>query len=238
MRRIKLISECVLCVMTCMMLCACPDSDEIVPVVPDIEDGENGGGSEEKKPSVSLEYYFACNQELLEFITPTLTYTDKEGTHEVVLTDELMTTSEYLYVHKTEDGKTTYSVVERDDNGEVPEPWILDDVKYISSYCANVQLNSLGLENICFVTYQKKSGYNLNPTRVYDLSRSFGCIKGSASFVSNGLHSTSYIGITINYESKTSWIAEEVEPYLDYLCRTTDSEIMIVDENGKISQKR
>lgn len=238
MRRIKLISECVLCVMTCMMLCACPDSDEIVPVLPDIEDGENGGGSEEKKPSVSLEYYFACNQELLEFITPTLTYTDKEGTHEVVLTDELMTTSEYLYVHKTENGKTTYSVVERDENGEVPEPWILDDVKYISSYSANVQQDSLGLENTCFVTYQKKSSYTIDPGRTYDLSRQFGCIKGQASFVSHGITSSMYIGTTINKGGKSSWTADEVAPYIEDLCKTTDSETIIVSEDGQISKKK
>ena len=237
-KTIKRISIYSSCLAVTMMLCACPDPVEEIIIDNGNNNQEQGSKDPTNKVKVELTYSFGCDEDLIQFVTPVIVYTDKDGLHEIVLDDKAWSPTLYAYCYYTENGTTHYSVQEPDKDGHVPEPWIIESTNLSYNKKLSIQLEQVGVENVCKVKYNKKSNYTIDPSKEYDLSRSFGCTSGSATFVNGGINVSTYTGITINLGTKSSWKGNEVEDYINELCSNPDVVTMTIDEKGKISEKK
>lgn len=58
---------------------------------------------EDDKFNVEIDYEYSCSRDLLEFVTPVMTYTDAAGTHELEMAGTAWTDSSdnYMYFEKT-----------------------------------------------------------------------------------------------------------------------------------------
>lgn len=226
------------CFALTMMLCACPNCDNHSGEDFVKNDNEQNSSVTVKKPSVELTYNYICEEDLLQFVTPTIVYTDKDGQHEVILDEKAWSPTLHAFCYYTENGVTNYSILEPDKNGNVPEPWIIEstDVSYRKSI--DVQLDEVGIENDCIVKYSKKSDYTIDPSKEYDLSRYFGCSSGKATVVSGGVTISTFSRSLNRLGEKRSWKGSEVESYIEELCKESDKVTMVIDKAGKISVKK
>ena len=189
------------------------------------------------KSSASLTYVMSCDSDLVAFITPEITYTDSTGTHSIVLDEKSWAPEVIAYCYKTENGITTYTGMELDKDGKVPEPWIIES--YITYYIwkQTVCLNKVDVINDCTLKFKRKANYMIDPNKQYKLSYRFKCTAGSSSIMKDGQYVENFFSDTsVGSNGKSSWYGDEVGPYIDDLCSKTFTISMKVDGDGKISQ--
>ena len=87
-KTIKRISIYSSCLAVTMMLCACPDPVEEIIIDNGNNNQEQGSKDPTNKVKVELTYSFGCDEDLIQFVTPVIVYTDKDGLHEIVLDDK------------------------------------------------------------------------------------------------------------------------------------------------------
>lgn len=184
---------------------------------------------------VDLTYSYSCEEDLLNFVTPKLTYTDETGEHTIVLDETCMTSSAYAYCYCYEDGEKVYDVIELDEDGNVPEPWIIEE---ISSKCyhlkLNVNLNKVDVVNNCIVTYHRKSNYEIIDLKEYNITHRLECYSAHSSVYTDILHINNYTNIHIGINT-TKVYGNQLEEYLDRLCSEGDIVSMQIDKNGKFT---
>lgn len=220
------------CISLIMLLCSC-NENEIQDTIP-IEKP----GNEASVPAASLTYELTCDKELTDFVTAEITYCDSLGEHSVMLEDKDWEPTTYALCYKTENDTTIYSSIEVDENGNVPEPWIVQSYKTILGWGKEVFLNRLGLVNNCTLKFHRKDDYRIETDKKYALTYSFRCSEGYARAIVDGKAVyLNYIDITHNIGGKTSWSGYEVEDYLDELCSKTFTESMSIGSDGTISKK-
>ena len=225
MKTLNKITKLASCVIMCMMLCACP-TDHVVLIPLPVE------------LKVELTYELECAEDLLQFVTPTMIYTDKDGQHELVLEKKDMLPIYRALCCSTENNTTTYQMFETEKSGTVPAPWIVINrsVAYQKSHMAKV--DQLGIENSCIVKYKQKSNYSIEPEKEYDLSRKLDCIKGTASgggLKTHNIYLSENTSVTIGGNILRK--GDEVISYINELCSKNDTITMIVAETGEISKK-
>lgn len=232
----KKILYCLLCVSACLLVVACDDKSDGVAVVPD-DNKDNSETVVKANPSASLTYVFSCDSDLVAFVTPEIIYTDSLGSHSVILDEKTWAAETVALCYKTEDGKTTYTGIPLDENGKVPEPWIIES--YISQFLwsNDVHLNKVDIINDCMVRFHRKADYVIAPNRQYKLSYSINCTKGQSSLIVDGkIVYDSFNFIAVGSNDKAFWEAHEVENYINELCTKTVTVSMRIDSNGTITK--
>ncbi len=224
-----LLSACLL------LIAACRDKDDAVLDVPK---NNPPTPSVEINPSATLKYILTCGNDLTTFVIPEITYTDSLGTHSVFLDESTWSPKTYAWCYKEEDDVTTYTGILVDQNGQVPEPWIIES--YITNYSweQEVHLNKVGIVNECMVKFHRKNNCMIDLEKKYELSYYFNCVSGSSSTVVDGkIVNNNYSHLTIDINGQSSRYGHEVEKYLDELCAKIITISMKIDSNGEISQE-
>ena len=109
-KTIKRVSIYSSCLAVTMMLCACPDPVEEIIIDNGNNNQEQGSKDPTNKVEVELTYSFGCDEDLIQFVTPVIVYTDKDGLREIVLDGKVWSAAVYAYGDYTEKGTTHYSV--------------------------------------------------------------------------------------------------------------------------------
>lgn len=188
-------------------------------------------------PQVLLKYVFLCDSDLVAFVTPEVIYTDSLGTHNVVLDENKLTSTTYAYCYTKENGMTVYTAFEVEEDGKVPEPWIIESYFTKFSWEQDVNLNRVDVVNDCIVKFHRKSNYVIDADKLYRLSYNLSCPSGSSRVVVDGrVISGTYTGISIGSNGKTSWYGYELESFLDELCAKEVFVSMKIDRDGTISK--
>lgn len=221
----------VCCISLIMFPCSC-NEDEIEETIP-IEKPITVTFD----PAVSLTYVLSCDKDLTDFVTAEITYCDSLGEHSVILEEKDWDSTTYALCYKTENGTTIYSSIEVDENGNVPEPWIVHSYKTILGWEKEVFFNCLGLVNNCTLKFHRRNDYVIESDKIYALTYSFRCSEGYTSALVDGeLVIRNYIDLTLNLGRKTSWYGYEVEDYLNELCSKTFTESMSIGSDGSIEK--
>ncbi len=185
---------------------------------------------------VRLTYVFGCSEELMQFVTPTIKYTDMYGDHEMVMDENAWSPNRRAWCYKEEDGKRTYDFVDLDEDGNAPSPWV--KVREYSSYSNSyeIKLDRTGIENTYTVEYHKKDAYSIVSSKMYDMHRLLSMPRGSVSY---GRNQFSYMSIDLTIGSEDKNVpGSELEEFIDNLCANKDVITIVIDKDGHISNKQ
>lgn len=190
------------------------DKEEVTIITPGQTD-DNGGSSSDskKKATIKINYEAAWSQELVEFVTPILTYTDIDGGHEVTMSSSTWTevVPEYTF------------------NGEV----VKGDPYY--SWTKEISLNSVDITNVISVKFVRKENAQIDNDKTYYFSHNLGITSATVSY---GGSFIVYIqsDFSISIGTKTNeYKGESVNKYLEELCKTPDTKKVIIDSEGKLT---
>lgn len=228
---------CVLCASMCLFHTACGDDND-VDYIPDDKE-EQPDVPKEHPSSASLTYEMACDSALVAFVTPEITYTDSLGKHSVLLEANKMKATRYALCHKTDGNKVSYSSLEVDNDGQVPDPWIVDYYYTTLKWSEEVHLNQVGVVNECTMKFHRKDDYVIEPDREYRMSYGLYCNNGLSSTYIDGkqvINIYTNTDISIGSSEQSLWMGYELEAHLDELCEKTITVTMKIDEKGKITK--
>lgn len=139
------------------------------------------------------------------------------------------------YCYCFENGEKVYDTIEADENGDVPEPWIIEWTSDSYNWKQIVYLDKVGVVNNCSITYHRKKGYNIEADKVYELTHRLECISGFSSItIGNQVQINRYSNTSIDTEREERH-GYELEEYLDKLCSKSETVSMQIDDNGKFT---
>lgn len=233
----KKLLYCVLCASMCLFHTACCDDND-VNYIPDDKE-EQPDVPKEHPSSASLTYEMSCDSDLVAFVTPEITYTDSLGKHSVLLEGDKMKATRYALCHKMEGNKVTYTSLEVDNDGLVPDPWIVDYYYTRLKWSEEVHLNQVGVVNECTMKFRRKDDYVIDSDKEYRMSYRLYCDGGHSSTYIDGqliLNIYTNTDIIIGSSERTLWMGHELEAHLDELCEKTITVTMMIDEKGGITK--
>ena len=190
------------------------DKEEVTIITPGPTD-DNGDSSSDskKKATIKINYKAALSQELVEFVTPILTYTDVEGEHEVTMSSSTWTevVPEYTF------------------NGEV----VKGDPYY--SWTKEISLNSVDITNVISVKFVRKENAQIDNDKTYYFSHNLGMTSATVLYGGSiNVYNRTDINISIGTNTN-EYKGESACKYLEELCKTPDIMKVIIDSEGKLT---
>lgn len=204
---------CLSCVFLALgFLTACGDDDDVdITIIEDEPTPSDPTPSE--NAHVSIDYSASFTKDLLDFVTPVISYTDMNGTHETVIPDS----------------DCTYQEPEFTVGGEV--------VKGTPYYCwkKKIILKDIPVENTVTVKYVRKNSAVFDDSKSYRFAHylSVGSVfaaKGNAMLLNT------YTEITIGGKTET-YAGQNAEDYIDALCQMQDKLKISIDDNLVVTKE-
>lgn len=190
------------------------DKEEVTIITPGQTDDNGGSGSDNKKnATVKINYKAAWSQELVEFVTPVLAYTDADGEHEITMSSSTWTEviPEYTF------------------NGEV----VKGDPYY--SWAKEISLNTIDITNVITVKFVRKENAKIDNDKTYYFSHNLGMTNATVSYGGSfNVYNRTDISISIGTNTN-EYKGESASKYLEELCKTPDTKKVVIDSEGKLT---
>lgn len=174
---------------------------------------DDNGGSNSDNTTINIKYKAVWSQDLVEFVTPVLTYSDINGEHEVIMSSSTW----------------TEVVPEYTINGEV----VKGDSFF--SWTKEIALTTVNITNVISVKFIRKENVPIDKDKTYYFSHNLGMTSAIVSF--NGsvtVYNRTDINISIGTNTN-EYKGELASEYIENLCKTPDTKKVIIDSEGKLT---